>query len=90
MHLEAATDDREAVLHSRACRALPERNEDGGTLRDFLAIPDAIRRHELIQGVIVEKAQPSAEHGTAQRKLGAFVDPFDRRPGGRSPGAGGS
>src|SRR5256885_3159621 len=56
------------------------------TVADLFAIPEDSRYHELIAGVIVPKAAPSAEHGTAQRKLGALVDPFDRRPGGREPG----
>ncbi|MGQ0507589.1 MAG: Uma2 family endonuclease [Myxococcaceae bacterium] len=61
-------------------------NDLSATAADLYAIPEAVRRHELVHGVLVEKAQPSAEHGTAQRKLGTFVDPFDRRPGGRLPG----
>lgn len=56
------------------------------TVVDLLAIPDERRRHELIDGQIVEKAAASAEHGAAQRKLSAYVDPFERRPGGRGPG----
>jgi Uma2 family endonuclease len=56
------------------------------TARDLFAIPDEERHHELIAGEIVERAAPSAEHGTAQRKLGYLVEPFDRLPGGRWPG----
>lgn len=56
------------------------------TTADLLAIPEHERFHELIAGEIVPKAAPSAEHGTAQRRLGTLVDPFDRRPGGRWPG----
>jgi Uma2 family endonuclease len=56
------------------------------TTGDLLAIPEHQRYHELIAGEIVPKATPSAEHGTAQRKLSALVDPFDRRPGPRWPG----
>jgi Uma2 family endonuclease len=56
------------------------------TIDDLLAIPEQLRHHELIGGELVEKAVPSPEHGTAQRKLGALVDPFDHRPGGRWPG----
>lgn len=56
------------------------------TTSDLLSIPDNDRYHELIAGEIVPKATPSAEHGTAQRKLGALVDPFDRRPGSHWPG----
>ena len=56
------------------------------TVADLLAIPEERRFHELIAGEIVPKAAPSAEHGTAQRRLGTMVDPFDRRPGGSWPG----
>jgi Uma2 family endonuclease len=56
------------------------------TLADLLAIPEAVRRHELVEGNIVEKGAATGEHGAAQRKLSAHVDPFDRRPGGRFPG----
>lgn len=56
------------------------------TTSDLLAIPEDRRYHELIAGEIVPKATPSAEHGTAQRRLGELVGPFDRRPGARWPG----
>ncbi|MFT3764181.1 MAG: Uma2 family endonuclease [Minicystis sp.] len=56
------------------------------TLDDLLAIPDHERRHELIDGDIVEKGAASGEHGATQRKLSAWIDPFERRPGGRWPG----
>lgn len=56
------------------------------TLEDLLAIPEHRRRHELIEGSIVEKEATSGEHGGAQRKLSAYVDPFERKPGGRFPG----
>lgn len=56
------------------------------TLEDLFAIPEGERRHELIEGAIVEKGAASGEHGGAQRKLSAYIDPFDRRPGGRWPG----
>ncbi len=56
------------------------------TVDDLLAIPEERRYHELIAGHVVPKATPSAEHGAAQRKIGALVDPFDHRPGGRFPG----
>ena len=42
---------------------------------------------ELIDGELVEKAAPSPEHGLAETKLGACLDPYNRRPGGpRGPG----
>jgi Uma2 family endonuclease len=57
------------------------------TLNDFLAIPEGERFHELIQGELVKKAAPSGEHGNAQAAVvGAVVPPFQRKPGGRSPG----
>ncbi|WP_437962591.1 Uma2 family endonuclease (plasmid) [Sorangium sp. So ce119] len=56
------------------------------TLEDLLAIPEEERRHELIDGSIVEKGAATGEHGAVQRKLSAYVDPYDQRPGGRRPG----
>jgi Uma2 family endonuclease len=57
------------------------------TLEDLLAIPEEERRKlELVDGVIVERGAASGEHGGAQFKLCARIDPFDRRPGGRWPG----
>jgi Uma2 family endonuclease len=56
------------------------------TLADLFAIPEEVRRHELIDGAIVEKGAASGEHGAAQRKLSALIDPFERRPGNRWPG----
>lgn len=60
--------------------------QGGATTADLLAIAEHDRYHELIDGEIIRKATPSAEHGTAQRKLGAIIEPFDRRPGGQWPG----
>jgi Uma2 family endonuclease len=51
------------------------------TLADLLAIPEEIRRHELIDGEIVEKATPTFEHGAAQLKMGEALGPFHRRSG---------
>jgi Uma2 family endonuclease len=56
------------------------------TPADLLALPEHERRHELIEGSIVAKGSATGEHGTAQRKLSAYVDPYDQRPGGRRPG----
>jgi len=55
-------------------------------LDDLLAIPEDERRHELIDGSIEPKGAASGRHGAAQRKLSGYVDPFDRRPGGKNPG----
>jgi Uma2 family endonuclease len=43
-------------------------------------------RLELICGHIVEKASPSPDHSFAEIKLGAAVDPFNRKAGPRGPG----
>jgi Uma2 family endonuclease len=56
------------------------------TLADLLAIPEEVRRHELIDGVIVEKEAASGRHGGAQVRLSRRLGPYDRRPGGRWPG----
>ena len=72
------------MLHSMSRNVQHARRP--ATLEDLYAIPEEERHHELIDGELVEKASPSGEHGTAQRKLGVFVDPYDRRPGGGAPG----
>jgi Uma2 family endonuclease len=56
------------------------------TVDDLLAIPEDERRHELIDGAIVEKGAASGEHGQAQFNLSTCLAPFRRRPGGRWPG----
>lgn len=57
------------------------------TLADFLAIPEERRRHELLGSEIVERAEPSAEHGDAQGGVvGALRAPFQRPPGQGGPG----
>ncbi len=53
--------------------------DDLRTARD----PD---RLEIVGGEIVEKAMPSPNHAFAEMKLGALIDPFNRRPGARGPG----
>jgi Uma2 family endonuclease len=65
---------------------MPGPAEKLATVEDLFAIPEAERRHELIEGVIEPKGAASGRHGAAQRKLSAYVDPFDRRPGGSGPG----
>ena len=62
------------------------RTPGGATLADLLAIPEGQRRHEVIDGVLVEKQAASGAHGKAQGRLNAKLYPYDRRPGGRSPG----
>lgn len=56
------------------------------TFADLAALGEDSRA-EIIDGVIVEKASPSTEHGESQLALsGALVRRFQRRPGGRWPG----
>jgi len=47
------------------------------TLADFLAIPEEDRFHEIIDGELVQKAQPTPRHGGAQVKLAAALDPCE-------------
>ncbi len=57
------------------------------TIEDFLAIPESERFHELIDGRLVRKADPSAEHGDGQsRVVGWLKTPFQRPPGRGGPG----
>jgi Uma2 family endonuclease len=56
------------------------------TVADLLAIPEERRRHELIDGVLMEKEAASGRHGRAQGRLFRRLGPYDRRPGGRWPG----
>jgi Uma2 family endonuclease len=58
----------------------------GATLADLLAIPEEDRRHEVIDGVLMEKEAASGRHGGAQGRLFRQLGPYDRRPGGRWPG----
>ena len=56
------------------------------TIADLLAIPEEHRRHEIIDGVLVEKEAASGRHGGAQVRIARRLGPYDRRPGGRWPG----
>jgi Uma2 family endonuclease len=56
------------------------------TLDDLLAMNEGERRYELIEGNLEEKGAATGQHGAAQRKLSAYIDPYDQRPGGRHPG----
>lgn len=56
------------------------------TIADLLAIPEERRRHEVIDGSLVEKEAASIRHGAAQVRLSRRLSPYDRRPGGRWPG----
>ena len=57
------------------------------TLADLLAIPEAERHHEIVDGDLVRKALPSLRHGAAQaglaEELGVAYGPRSR---GRGPG----
>ena len=56
------------------------------TLEDLLALPEEGRGFEVIDGEIVQKDAASGRHGGAQGRVFRFLGPFDRRPGGRTPG----
>lgn len=56
------------------------------TLADLLAIPEEYRRHEIIDGVLVEKEAATGRHGGAQGRIFRQLGPYDRRTGGRWPG----
>ena len=47
------------------------------TIDDLLALPNE-ERAELIEGEIVRKSAPSAEHSFAQRNITVALDPFHR------------
>src|SRR5215468_9655061 len=69
---------------SYAAGKLPDKS---ATLEDLLAIPEEERRHELIEGALVEKGAATGEHGGTQAGLvGVLFPRFGRRPGGRWPG----
>lgn len=56
------------------------------TVADLVTLPGDSRA-EIIHGVIIEKASPSAEHGASQAAFSAvLVRRFQRGPGGRWPG----
>ncbi|MDI1474947.1 Uma2 family endonuclease [Polyangium sp. y55x31] len=60
--------------------------ERPATVEDLLAIPEEERRHEIIDGELVEKAAPSFDHGSSILGLGGVL----RSEYGRPPGRGGS
>ena len=56
------------------------------TIAEWLAAPES-RRLEIIDGELVEKAAPTAEHGFVQTKvITSVASRFNRRSGGRFPG----
>jgi Uma2 family endonuclease len=57
------------------------------TLADLLAMAeDERKRHELIEGAILERGAATGLHAGVQTLLVESVSPFNRRPGGRWPG----
>jgi Uma2 family endonuclease len=59
---------------------------NAATIAELLAIPEASRRHEIIDGLLVEKEAASGRRGGVQVRLARRLGPYDRRPGGRWPG----
>lgn len=55
----------------------------------LLSIAEHERNHEVLDGVLVERASPGSDHGFAQVKLGVAADPYNRRSGGDPPYPGG-
>src|SRR4051812_5708151 len=51
------------------------------TLDDLLAIPEGQRRHEIINGELIEKEAASGRHGQAQGSLYHVLFPYRRRSG---------
>ncbi len=59
---------------------------DRATIADLLAIPEEDRHHEVIDGELVEKDAASGRHGGAQLRLGAALQPYNRRDRASGPG----
>jgi Uma2 family endonuclease len=74
--------------HNQAAKmSTPARIHPPATSTDLLALPEATRFHEVIAGEVVQKAEPTGEHGAAQAAVaGSLFVPFSRSPGGRFPG----
>ncbi|HNK45402.1 MAG TPA: Uma2 family endonuclease, partial [Pseudomonadota bacterium] len=52
------------------------------TFADLLRIPEDRRRHEILDGEIIEKALPRWEHGVGQTRAGELLRRFNRKPNG--------
>ena len=52
------------------------------TFQDVLAIPEESRRHEVLDGELVEKEVSSGKHGVASCAAGGLFSPFRRAPNG--------
>ncbi len=68
-------------------RGITARKQRGpSTVADVLAMPEAERRHEVIDGEIVQKEAATGEHGAAQINIATSLNgPFGRRPPGGPP-----
>ncbi|MBI5536632.1 MAG: Uma2 family endonuclease [Deltaproteobacteria bacterium] len=55
----------------------------------LFSIPEHKRNHEVLDGVLVERASPGSDHGFAQAKTVEACVPFNRRSGGDPPNPGG-
>ncbi|MDI3282013.1 Uma2 family endonuclease [Polyangium sp. 15x6] len=65
----------------------PARRRAPATLADLLAIPEEQRRHEIIDGELVQKAMPKPRHGFGQISIGSTLHPvFGGPPGSGGPG----
>lgn len=56
------------------------------TIADLLAIPEEDRRHEIIDGELVEKGAASGRHGLVQARITRDLGPYDRRSERNKPG----
>ncbi|WP_437573599.1 Uma2 family endonuclease [Sorangium sp. So ce887] len=57
------------------------------TVEDLLALPEAERFHEIVDGELVQKAMPSPRHGAAQVELTTEIaGAYGPRARGRGPG----
>lgn len=54
------------------------------TFADLLALPEDERFHEVLDGELVRKANPSGEHGLTQGNLRSRLDGYNGRPNGPS------
>lgn len=62
------------------------RRSSPATLADLLAIPEERRRHEIIDGELVEKEAATGKHGQAQGRVFRALGPYDRRSSNGHPG----
>jgi Uma2 family endonuclease len=61
-------------------------SRSASTVADLLRLDEEERFHELIDGELVRKADPSFEHGDAQAAMSHLLFPFRRPGGGDGPG----